>query len=135
MNATSIREFRDMTGETQKEFAERYQIPLSTLKKWEQGTASPAPYVLQLIAESLPFNRDGFQKVQDKDGKTYYFNTAGHLVSDQYGNLIHVQGDLNAVDPHNLAVYLRDLFADYHQAVDRFNRDCSYDAKEKIRWS
>ena len=39
-----IKELRDSTGMTQKEFASKYGIPISTLRKWEQGESSPAPY-------------------------------------------------------------------------------------------
>ena len=46
-----IKELRDSTGMTQKEFASRYGIPISTLRKWEQGESSPAPYVAALLAE------------------------------------------------------------------------------------
>lgn len=49
-----IRELRDSTGMTQKEFANMYGIPLSTLRKWEQGESSPAPYILNLLARTLP---------------------------------------------------------------------------------
>ncbi len=56
-----IKELRDMTGMTQKAFAQMYGIPLSTLRKWEQGEASPAPYVLRLIAGTLPSTKDILQ--------------------------------------------------------------------------
>ena len=62
-----IKELRDMTGMTQKAFAEMYGIPLSTLRKWEQGEASPAPYVLRLIARTLPGTQTALQKIQGKD--------------------------------------------------------------------
>ena len=50
----SMKELRDSTGLTQKAFAKMYGIPLSTLRKWEQGESSPAPYVVRLIARALP---------------------------------------------------------------------------------
>jgi len=51
-----IKELRNKTGMSQREFAAQYGIPLSTLRKWEQGEAKPATYVVNLISD----------KVQDK---------------------------------------------------------------------
>jgi len=48
-----IRELRDITGLSQRDFAAKYDIPLSTLRKWEQGNATPAQYVVRLIAATL----------------------------------------------------------------------------------
>lgn len=47
-----IKELRESTGMTQKLFAETYGIPVSTLRKWEQKEASPAPYVVNLLARA-----------------------------------------------------------------------------------
>ncbi len=49
-----VRELRDMSGLTQKAFAEHFDIPLSTLQKWEHVTSSPPRYVINMIANSLP---------------------------------------------------------------------------------
>lgn len=48
-----IKELRNKTGMSQREFASQYGIPLSTLRKWEQGEAKPAPYIVNLIADKL----------------------------------------------------------------------------------
>ena len=45
----NIKEIRWATGLSQKAFAELYGIPISTLRNWEQGSNSPAPYVIGLI--------------------------------------------------------------------------------------
>ena len=50
----SVKEIRKKTGLSQREFAEKYQIPLQTLKQWEsdEGSSShrkPPEYVLSLI--------------------------------------------------------------------------------------
>ena len=46
----SVKEIRKKTGLSQREFAEKYQIPLQTLKQWEsdEGSSShrkPPEYV------------------------------------------------------------------------------------------
>ena len=66
-----IKELRESTGLTQKKFAAMYGIPLSTLRKWEQGEASPAPYVVNLIARTLPATDSGLKKIAGKDGTVF----------------------------------------------------------------
>ena len=66
-----IKELRESTGMTQKSFAETYGIPLSTLRKWEQKEASPAPYVVNLLARALPQTDSSFQKIAGKGGTFY----------------------------------------------------------------
>lgn len=134
MTSTSIRELRDSTGTTQKEFAQLYHIPLSTLKKWEQGNASPPDYVLELIARSLPLtNRTLKQIGNGKD--IYYIDTVGNTLSDRFGNRIPVKADLSKVKKQNLLIYIHDLFDSYYDILDRFERDCKYDQEEDILWS
>ena len=45
----TIKDMRFGLGLTQKEFAKRFNIPVRTLQKWEQGSARPPIYVPQLI--------------------------------------------------------------------------------------
>ena len=71
-----IKELRDSTGMTQKEFASRYGIPISTLRKWEQGESSPAPYVAALLARTLPDTESSLKRIKTRGGKTYYYNPA-----------------------------------------------------------
>ena len=45
----TIKEIRTMTGLTQKDFAEFYEIPKRTLEDWEAGRRTPAPYIVKLL--------------------------------------------------------------------------------------
>ena len=130
-----IRELRDATGLTQKAFATQFDIPLSTLRKWEQGEASPAPYIVQLIARQLPSADDSLQRSTGKNGKGYYYDPAKRSVRDAYGNEIKVDEDLSDIKRQNLLIYLDDLFEAFYAARDRFKRDCRYDRKEDILWT
>ena len=67
-----IKELRTSTGMTQKDFAHLYGIPLSTLRKWEQGEASPAPYVLMLIARTLPSTNETLKQIKGDAGAVFY---------------------------------------------------------------
>ncbi|MBQ8304737.1 MAG: helix-turn-helix domain-containing protein [Blautia sp.] len=131
----SVKELRLSTGLTQKAFAEQYQIPLSTLRKWEQGEASPAPYVLSLLARTLPSAEASWKPIHGKNGKNYYYDPLQHMVSDDRGNHILITEDLKDVKAANLLLYLEDLFSDFYRIQERFNRDCYYDKTEDIIWS
>ena len=61
-----IKELRESTGMTQIAFSEAYGIPVSTLRKWEQKEAAPAPYVINLLARALPIGRCFFKKNSGK---------------------------------------------------------------------
>lgn len=41
LTAAQIRKFREDVGMTQDEFAKEFDIPLGTLRRWEQGVNTP----------------------------------------------------------------------------------------------
>ena len=131
----AIRELRASTGLTQKAFSDKYGIPLSTLRKWEQGESSPAPYVVQLLARSLPGTSSGYQTISGKDGTLYYYDKKQSCVLDVYGNRIFIQENLDGVKEQNLPIYLQDLFERFYEIQDRFNQDCRYDKEDDIIWT
>ena len=49
----TISELRYRTGLSQRQFAERFGIPVGTLRNWEQGIATPPEYVFQMISISI----------------------------------------------------------------------------------
>lgn len=64
----TIKEIRAITGLTQKEFAQKYDIPVQTLKGWESTPDASShrdcpPYVLKLlervVIEDYRRNKDG----------------------------------------------------------------------------
>lgn len=46
----SIRRLRNLTGLTQREFSQKYHIPMNTLGKWEAGLRHPPAYVEELLS-------------------------------------------------------------------------------------
>lgn len=48
-----IRDMRALLGDTQSEFAARYQIPFRTVQNWEAGTRKPPAYVLMLLENRI----------------------------------------------------------------------------------
>ncbi len=131
----SIRELRDATGLTQKAFAQHFRIPLSTLRKWEQGEASPPPYVLDLLAFALPSANRSLLKIQGNNGTLYYYDKAGKRVLDMLGNAVAVEEELEGVKEQNLVLYLEDLFEGFYAIQAKFNRDLHYDKIEGILWT
>lgn len=130
-----IRELREMTGMTQKAFASAYEIPLSTLRKWEQGETAPAAYVTRLIAGTLPCLDKTKVRLNGENGRIYYYDPNKKTVADILGNTISVEENLEEINKDNLAIYLEDLFKDFYDIQSRFNRDCRYDKEEGILWT
>ena len=55
----TIAELRASTGLSQDKFAERYGIPASTLRKWEQGQRDPPPYVIRMLEKIIKYEKAG----------------------------------------------------------------------------
>lgn len=51
----NIKEMRSQTGFSQSKFAEMFDIPVATLKDWEQGRRTPPVYVTNMIKTILEF--------------------------------------------------------------------------------
>lgn len=130
-----IKELRESTGLTQKDFADMYGIPLSTLRKWEQGESSPAPYVLNLLARTLPCINDSLWKINGTGGIVYYYDKNKRTVTDMRGNSIMVQEDLKEIKEQNLILYLQDLFEGFYAVQEKFNLDCRFDKEDDIIWT
>ena len=48
-----IREMRTRLGDTQSEFAMRYNIPFRTVQNWETGTRKPPDYIVKLLENRI----------------------------------------------------------------------------------
>ena len=131
----TIKELRDSTGLTQKDFADMYGIPISTLRKWEQGESSPAPYVLNLLARTLPCINASLWKINGTGEIVYYYDKNKRTVTDMRGNSIMVQEDLMEIKEQNLILYLQDLFEGFYAVQEKFNRDCRFDKEDDIIWT
>lgn len=129
-----VKDIRIKTGMTQKAFSERFGIPISTLRKWEQGESSPPQYVIDLIAASLPAEDSSLRKIPGRNGTVYYYDRMRHRISDMRGNEIRVAEDLLKVKERNLALYLTELFEAFYEIQEKFDRDCRFDQQEDILW-
>ena len=49
----NIKQLREKTKLTQKEFAEKFDIPVRTIQKWECNGSTPPPYIPELIEKII----------------------------------------------------------------------------------
>lgn len=131
----NIKEMREATGMSQKAFANMYGIPIGTLRNWEQGSNSPASYVVNLLARTLPNGNCTLKEINGKNGRTYYYDKNQRCLLDIQGNRIYIREDLDDIKEQNLVLYLDDLFERFYEIQDKFDRDCKYDKEEDILWT
>ena len=128
-----IKLLRRRTELSQTAFAEKFHIPVSTLRKWEQGEASPPSYVVELLAKQLPAASGSLPPIHGTHGD-YWYDAAAGMIYDNQGNGIRTDADFSEVHPENLAIYADDLFQDFYALQKRFDGDCAADKKYDIIW-
>ena len=102
----NIKELRGLTGQTQKEFADSFGIPVGTLRRWEYGESTPAPYILKLIAEKIPMKNSSMRKIESING-TYYYDEVSRTIVDMKGTRIGIKEKIDGVKEQNLVIYCR----------------------------
>lgn len=71
-SAKIIRDLREGTGLSRKEFSNHIGIPIRTLEDWEAGRRTPPEYIPRLISYQLKYE-ELVQKLEDttiSDGET-----------------------------------------------------------------
>ena len=129
-----IKELRESTGLSQSEFAKAYNIPVSTLRKWEQNESKPPAYVIELIEKSLPFNNKRYKSFLGSDGQKYYLDKENKRISDSFGHWISFNEDVEGVIKENIGIYAENLFKKYYEAVNSIDNEIKYDKIDKIKW-
>ena len=131
----NIKEYRKTTSLSQTQFADHFGIPVSTLRKWEQGEAKPAPYIIKMISMLLPVSKDITREIVTQNGTAYYYEESSGTLYDSVGNSIQIKCDIESVKPKNLPLYVSDLFESFYEIKEKFEQDCSWDKDEDIIWS
>lgn len=129
-----IKEIRHSVKLTQKEFADKFDIPLSTLKKWEQGETSPAPYLIKMIESSLPTSNKNIITYIGRDNEPYYIDKDNKKIGDKYGNWVSFKEEIDGVIESNIPFYAAKFFRQFYQITDTLNEDLYYDKIEKVHW-
>ena len=67
--AVYIRELRESTGMTRKDYSLYTGIPVRTLEDWEAGRRTPPDYLPRLLAYQLKYEELLKKKEEDVDGE------------------------------------------------------------------
>ena len=129
-----IKELRKSTGQSQDVFAKSFNIPVSTLRKWEQNESTPPSYVIDLIEKALPYCKKDYQCYIGKNGKKYFLDATNKKVGDSLGNWIPFHEDMTGVMKENIGIYIENLFDKYYEIIKSFDNDLKFDKIDKIRW-
>lgn len=52
----TVKQLREITNMSQRDFAKRFSIPVRTLQEWEQGRSNPPVYVIEMLREIISSN-------------------------------------------------------------------------------
>ena len=69
--AKSIRDLRESTGMSRKEFSEHTGIPVRTLEDWEAGRRTPPEYIPRLLAYQLKYEELTKEKENSLSAQEY----------------------------------------------------------------
>ena len=119
--AKSIKELRDSTGMSRKEFSEHTGIPVRTLEDWEAGRRTPPEYIPRLLAyqikfeELLTIKREANDTLCDKkEGKRNI-----SVIQDVDGKNIVIINDIRfkgkrSVDWKDVREYLKEFVGEFY---------------------
>lgn len=127
-----VKKLRKSVNKSQSEFASTYNIPLSTLKKWEQNESKPAPYFLSLLTSSI-YREKTLVEISDAE-HCFYYDPISMTVYNKNGDFIKINYDVLKVKKNNLIIYLDDVFKEYQHIKNEFIIKCDDDQKEGIEW-
>ena len=84
-----VREYRKKLKLSQSEFAKRFNVPISTLRKWEQKEVKPSKYFIEMIKKETSNN--DLITIEDDD-EVFIYNIETMIVTDSKGtNVNHPQ--------------------------------------------
>jgi transcriptional regulator with XRE-family HTH domain len=147
-----IREMRNKLGDTQTEFAKRYNIPFRTIQNWETGLRNPPEYIISLLEDriredlvnrktvSLPKydpRKKDLPKRSDYIGslswlKAVYERVGGNVVF-ALDEALMCQGNFGGrSDEYLVWVYGDDNISDYNGVVILGNKISPFCVEEKI---
>ena len=147
-----IREMRNKLGDTQTEFAKRYNIPFRTIQNWETGLRNPPEYIISLLEDriredlvnrktvSLPKydpRKKDLPKRSDYKGslswlKAVYERVGGNVVF-ALDEALMCQGNFGGrSDEYLVWVYGDDNISDYNGVVILGNKISPFCVEEKI---
>ncbi len=150
-NTINIRELRNRLGDTQSEFAKRYNIPFRTIQNWESGVRKPPEYILELLkyrikddlvnkkASSLPkydTNKKDLPKRSNYVGSLSWLKAIHECIGDDIvfalDEALMCQGSFGGrSDEYIVWIYGDDKALNYNGVVVIGNHISPYNIKEK----
>ena len=147
----NIRDMRNKLGDTQSEFAARYNIPFRTIQNWETGARKAPKYILELLEQrikadlanrrtvSLPeydSRKKDIPKRSDFIGSSAWLNAVkdclGSDIVFALDEALMCQGSFKGrSDEYLVWVYGDDSVTEYNGVVVLGNSVSSYDIDEK----
>lgn len=146
-----IREMRTLLGDTQSEFAARYNIPFRTVQNWESGVRTPPEYMISLLADRIrsdltnrktkvlpkydPQKRN-LPKRSDFVGATAWLRTVRDCIGETavfaLDTALMCQGNFGGrSDEYLVWVYGDDALARFNGVVVLGNRISAHNVREK----
>lgn len=146
-----IREMRTELGDTQSEFAARYNIPFRTIQNWEAGVRKPPEYIIELLNQrvradlanrrtvSLPKydpKKQNLPKRRDFIGSVTWLKAVQSYIGEDVvfalDTALMCQGIFGGrSDEYIVWVYADDAVTDYNGVVVLGNWISSYDVQSK----
>lgn len=151
VNAMTIYEMRTAFGDTQSEFAERYNIPFRTIQNWETGVRKPPEYVVALLESRIQSDlynrktrvlpehdahRKELPKRRDYIGAISWLKAVRECLGDSFvfalDEALMCQGYFGGrSDEYIVWGYGDDSASDFNGVVLLGNRISTYDIREK----
>ncbi len=112
-NNVFIREYREKLKLTQREFAEKFCIPVGTLRLWEQGRTVAPDYLIMLLKE-----RESYADA---------LNAMKSAMRDSLSQITQAVQELNDIEPQSFLDKPKALSSDNSGQMNLFN----YEAMEE----
>ena len=111
--AESIRDLRESTGMSRKEFSEHTGIPVRTLEDWEAGRRTPPEYIPRLLAYQIKFEGIFSVKGEVKGKRSV------SVIKDVDGNNIVIINDIRfkgkrSIDWKDVREYLKEYVGEFY---------------------
>ena len=111
--AKTIKELRESTGMSRKEFSEHTDIPVRTLEDWEAGRRTPPEYIPRLLAYQIKFECI-FATKKETNGKRNI-----SVIQDVDGNNIVIINDIRfkgkrSIDWKEVRAYLKEFVGEFY---------------------
>ena len=111
--ANTIKELRESTGMSRKEFSEHTGIPVRTLEDWEAGRRTPPEYIPRLLAYQIKYEDIFAEKKRPKDKRNI------SVIQDVDGKNIVVINDIRfkgkrSIDWKEVRDYLKEYVGEFY---------------------